>query len=119
MFGYPVDSGTGCFMDRAAGQLLTDAMNKSENYYETLIEEMDKSYQHTWSWLNKKFGNANLVAFSSGDGDGMYATYVGFDGEGAISAVVTDFVVLSYETDGVTPSNFKTRLRSLWEWRRG
>jgi hypothetical protein len=49
--------------------------------------------------LAKLLDWSRAKTFSSGDGDGMYATYVGYDGEGAISAVVTDFVVLPYKTN--------------------
>jgi len=95
IFGYGVDSGTGCFMDQAAGRVLTQKMNDEDNFFEKVSAEMDKTYRHTWSWLDMKFGDANLIAFSSGDGDGMYATYAGFDSEGEVTAVVTDFAVVS------------------------
>ena len=112
MFGYGVDSGTGCFMDPLAGKALAQKMQaphrslwqtvkglvrrrkKEKEFYEILMAEMDKTYRHTWSWLNMSFGDANLVAFSSGDGDGLYATYAGFDSRGEVAVVVTDFMVL-------------------------
>jgi hypothetical protein len=61
------------------------------------MAEMDKTYKHTWSWLNVKFGGGNLIAFSSGYGDGMYGTYAGRDSNGHICAVVTDFGVVPIE----------------------
>jgi Protein of unknown function (DUF4241) len=94
IFGYPVDSGTGCFMDSSALRALEQKMREQEMFYETMIAEMDKTYIHTWNWLNMTFGEANLIAFSSGFGDGVYATYAGYDKEGQISAVVTDFGIL-------------------------
>jgi hypothetical protein len=42
----------------------------------------------------QSFGGANLIAFSSGYGDGMYATYAGFDADGQVSVAVTDFNVI-------------------------
>jgi hypothetical protein len=39
----------------------------------------------------------NLIAFSSGYGDGRYGSYAGFNCEGDIVAVVTDFNVLAGE----------------------
>lgn len=58
------------------------------------MEEMNKTYRHTWSWLNRKFADGNLVAFSSGYGDGMYATYAGLDQANEIAVIVTDFSVV-------------------------
>jgi hypothetical protein len=97
-FGYPVDAGTGCFMDHSTGRLLNERMKQEDTFFETLIAEMDKTYQHTWSWLDMRFGESNLIAFSSGYGDGMYATYAGFDADGEVSVVVTDFRVIPVET---------------------
>lgn len=93
-FGYGVDAGTGCFMDRSAARALDNKMKEDNDFGETLIDEMQKTYRHTWSWLDLKLGNANLVAFSSGYGDGTYATYAGFDADKEISVVVTDFGVV-------------------------
>jgi hypothetical protein len=113
MFGYGVDSGTGCFMDELAGQALTQKMNDERSFFETMMAEMDKTYRHTWSWLNMKFGDGNLIAFSSGEGDGLYGTYAGFDSHGEVAVVVTDFMV--FDEDSKTRwgyiANFFTRLR--------
>jgi Protein of unknown function (DUF4241) len=94
ILGYGVDSGTGCFMDALAGRALTQKMNDDSNFFETMMAEMDKTYRDTWSWLNMKFGDGNLIAFSSGEGDGIYGTYAGFDAQGKVAVVVTDFMVL-------------------------
>lgn len=91
IFGYPVDSGTGCFLDAIAARSLTKAV---PDFNDILIRELDKTYRHAWSWANVKLGDANIVAFSSGDGDGFYATYAGYDDAGEVSAVVTDFCML-------------------------
>lgn len=94
IFGYGVDSGTGCFMDALSGSALAEKMNEDSNFFETMMAEMEKTYRHTWSWLNMKFGDGNLIAFSSGYGDGLYATYAGLDSQGGVGVVVTDFMVL-------------------------
>jgi hypothetical protein len=94
IFGYPVDAGTGCFMDQSTGIALSKTMATNNDFFEEMIAEMEKTYRHTWSWLNMPFGNGNLIAFSSGFGDGVYASYVAFDAEGEIVAVVADFAIL-------------------------
>jgi hypothetical protein len=99
--GYPVDSGTGCFMDRSAAKALDQKMGADSKFFKTMMAEMDKTYRHTWSWLNMKFADANLIAFSSGLGDGVYATYAGKDSSGSITLVVTDFFVVIPEDIGL------------------
>lgn len=96
-FGYGVDSGTGCFMDQIAGKELDRIMQENPEFFETLTEEMEKNYVHTWDWTNYKFGEGlpNLIAFSSGFGDGIYGSYAGFDSTGEVSVVVTDFGIIA------------------------
>jgi hypothetical protein len=104
LFGYGVDSGTGCFMDLSTRRALAARMDEQQDFYETLTAEMDKTYKHTWSWLDTKLGEGNLVAFSSGYGDGVYATYAGRDSDGQVSVVVTDFGVLPFEKPSQKPT---------------
>jgi hypothetical protein len=92
-FGYPVNSGAGCFIDAAAAKILLRKMKDDDEFFREMIAAMERTYVHTWSWLDMPFGEGNLVAFSSGGGDGVYANYAGFDAEGEISIVVTDFSV--------------------------
>jgi hypothetical protein len=113
VLGYSVDAATGCFMDRSAEQALDDLMAKEdmlyfepetaapeqETFFDTLTAEMDKNYQPTWGWLNRSFGDTNLIAFSSGYGDGLYVTYAGFGSAGEVSVVVTDFSVIPSENN--------------------
>lgn len=95
-FGYGVDAGTGCFMDRRAGQLLEARMQAEDDYYETIMEEMDKTYAHTRSWADLRpdpSAPENVICFSSGWGDGSYPSFFGFDAEGKVAMLVTDFLV--------------------------
>jgi Protein of unknown function (DUF4241) len=93
-FGYGVDSGTGCFMDAEIGRVLAERMWENDDWDSDLMEEMEKSYVHTWSWLNACIDpatGANLIAFSSGWGDGGYPSYWGYDKDENVVALVTDF----------------------------
>jgi uncharacterized protein DUF4241 len=97
-FGYGVDAGTGCFMDPVAGRLLADRMDKDDEYFNVIIEEMEKTYRHTRSWLDWRPSpgrDENIICFSSGWGDGHYPSFFGFSGEGHPCALLTDFFVLS------------------------
>jgi hypothetical protein len=97
IFGYGVDSGTGCFMDANAALLIEESLD-AENFEETLanklLEIMEKNFIPTWKWANlciDESTGANVIAFSSGWGDGIYATYFGYDIDDNIVSVVTDF----------------------------
>ena len=97
IFGYPVDAGTGCFMDWDAQQALLLKMDEDEDYGETIIDGLHKTRVHTWAWVNKTLDpttGANLVAFSSGLGDGFYASYWGYDADRNIACLITDFGIL-------------------------
>ncbi len=103
VFGYPVDSdsGTGCFMDEETARIVVEELDEEE-FSDKLVEEMEKTYEDTWSWANIEVESgkgANLVAFSTGvgDDDGMYASYFGLDESGEIVCLVTDFSLFEYE----------------------
>jgi hypothetical protein len=97
LYGYPVDSGTGCFMDDVAARELVKRMDKDPDYFEVLIAELEKVHVPTWGWMNLKLDKktgANIVAFSSGWGDGFYPSYLGRNEEGELIQLVSDFGVV-------------------------
>jgi hypothetical protein len=99
VFGYPVDSGTGCFMDGETARRVVEDVDPDE-FSEALIEEMERTYETTWSWADIEVepgAGANVVAFSAGVGDGMYASYFGLDAGGEVVCLVTDFSLFEYE----------------------
>jgi hypothetical protein len=100
-FGYPVDSGTGCFMDALTGQKLLERMKQEENYFEDIIEQMAKNYCDTWNWadIHPASTNHNVLCFSSGYGDGSYPSYLGISETGTAVCLLTDFQVF----DGTSP----------------
>jgi hypothetical protein len=83
--GYGVDTGTGCFFDAAAvGAVDSDAW----------LAAMEATQVPTWGWHVDELATANVVMFSTGFGDGIYASYWGFDAAGRVVELVTDFRVL-------------------------
>jgi hypothetical protein len=101
-FGYGVDAGTGCFMDAETGLLLEARMDQDDEYFEEIIESMDKTYKHTRSWANfrpSSDSTLNVICFSSGWGDGSYPSFFGFGADGEIAALVTDFLVTDNSDD--------------------
>lgn len=97
IFCYPVDSGTGCFMDKYTAELLVKLSDQDENYVQGLMEKMSKTYVDTWDWVDECLDGetgANVITFKSGWGDGCYASYFGYDEDGNITNLITDFAVL-------------------------
>jgi hypothetical protein len=92
IYGYPVDAGTGAFMDAAAGKVFEEYCDNED--IDDVTEEMEKTYKNTWSWLLKEMDGHAVALFSSGWGDGFYASYIGYDADGKICRLVTDFVVM-------------------------
>ncbi|MDP9263545.1 MAG: DUF4241 domain-containing protein [Acidobacteriota bacterium] len=93
-FGYPVDSGTGCFMDEDSAHTLRTRLQQDDKYFEEIIHAMDKTYVNTWSWANIEVATErNVITFSSGFGDGLYGSYFGYDSSGRPACLVTDFGV--------------------------
>lgn len=100
-FGYPVDSGTGCFMDFTAAANLQKNMAAEGDYFMRLIKASRQNYVPTRSWADfplDESGRLNIVFFSSGFGDGTYASYWGFDERGEHACLVTDFRVLTRQS---------------------
>jgi len=89
-YGYGVDAGTGCFVDTKSFDALEE-----EEAGEAIFGGLEKTRVYTWAWTNLKLGSANVVCFSSGYGDGFYASYWGFDAKGALVALVTDFGLMT------------------------
>ncbi|MCW3073913.1 MAG: hypothetical protein JWP69_982 [Flaviaesturariibacter sp.] len=92
--GYSVDAGVGVFMDEEAKNALD--LNLVDNMDATLYKELDKHYRNDWRYTMYAFGNHNLAAFTSGLGDGYYATYIGFDAKGVPCRLVTDFGIIEW-----------------------
>lgn len=93
LYGYGVDTGTGAFLDAAAYATFQQEV-ADEAASERLIAEMNRTYANTRSWLIHPSGPANVALFSSGFGDGFYASYFGLDKAGRVVALVTDFGVI-------------------------
>ena len=93
-FGYPVESGTGCFMDISAQSAYKMAVKKDDNYWEQIEDEMAERDEKACGAMIWSLDEANMAVFPSGYGDGKYSSYVGYDEEGKICRLVTDFLVM-------------------------
>ncbi len=91
IYGYGVDAGIGLFVDQVARNSLNDILDKN---WETIFSEKFKDY------LNYDFQNQNAVFFSTGYGDGFYATYIGRDSDSKICQLLTDFDIVLWRNVG-------------------
>jgi hypothetical protein len=89
--GFGVDGGIGIFVDEAAKKTLDKSNMIDDELYGPLNTEMDKHFHNTWRYAMYNFGEHNLAAFTTGLGDGRYASYIGFDANGKICRMVSDF----------------------------
>ena len=93
---YSVDSGTGCFMDSTTQLKFNHLYLEAADRGQDIVGDMDWIGESTVQYLNYQFPNSptnNLIAFSSGWGDGGYLTYAGLDEDGDTACFVTDFEV--------------------------
>ena len=123
IYGYGVDAGTGCFMDAVTSKFLTERMGEKEDYYEDIIGLLERTYKHTRSWANfkpREEEKGNVVAFSTGYGDGMYASYFGIASDERPICLVTDFGVVDVqehdETEEEAPAPLSDSTRSAKPW---
>jgi len=93
--GYGVDTGTGAFMD-AATQVSYLAATAGEAATMRLVDALNDAPSGSRAWLLRPYGHANVAMFSSGWGDGFYASYFGLDSAGRVVALVTDFGVVEW-----------------------
>ncbi len=97
-FGYGVDAGTGGFMD----EITCDELEKStDDMFDLLDDALEESYVPTYDTANVCLPDSehNIVAFSSGYGDGSYPTFWGFDKNGELCSLITDFLVVDDDDD--------------------
>ena len=99
---YPVDSGKGCFMDLDAMHAWLQRLASDPEYDLVINEAMEATSVPAWAWASLSLEPdtaANLIAFTSGEGDGGYGTYVGYDADGAVTGFITDFALLGEDTE--------------------
>jgi hypothetical protein len=58
-FGYPVNAGTGCFMDAEAASIFLkkfedEVFSYDYAFSDFVLAEMEKNYVQTWEWANIK-----------------------------------------------------------------
>lgn len=100
-FGYPVDAGTGSFYDPAAIPPV-DAMYKANpdvwQIWQNEGEATGSKIVGPHSFvLMLPTGDVNVAMFNSGWGDGFYTSWFGYDADGKVAALLTDFDIIAWD----------------------
>jgi hypothetical protein len=97
--GYGVDGGLGCFLDFETARLIGQRYQQEGPYFafgDLLEDELESTYRHTRNWASVRpieEREENIIVFSSGYGDGAYPSFFGFDADGRVCQLVTDFLI--------------------------
>jgi hypothetical protein len=93
-FGYGVDADTGTLADMAAVRVLAtwDYQRLKAVYIPAQLPE--GPVPGAAGAITDEESGANLIIVSSGWGDGLYPTFIGYTAEGDVSSFVTDFLVV-------------------------
>lgn len=104
IYGYPVESGMGCFMDVETQECLNRLEKrlfhrKGEEFmgiYEEFFHEHFFQQQgaiNQYAFLTPQEDHAgNIFAFETGYGQGFYASYIGFDSNELPVKIVSEFI---------------------------
>ena len=104
IFGYPVESGMGCFMDSESQESLNRLENRlfhrkgsefmgiyEEFFHQHFFDENGAIDQFAFMKpLAEKDGT--IFAFETGYGEGFYASYIGFGNENQPVKLITEFI---------------------------
>ncbi|TDH26985.1 DUF4241 domain-containing protein [Segetibacter sp. 3557_3] len=97
--GYGVDAGIGILMDKAAIKAMTQEQltQIEEGIYADILKQMDQHYHYDWKYAMHTLGEHKIAAFTTGVGDGRYASYIGFDATGLPCRLVIDFGLFNWK----------------------
>jgi Protein of unknown function (DUF4241) len=104
VFGYGVDAGTGAFVDAAVPAWLdTEYPTTNFDRFETLQDDWLKRGEAAAETIGipygfaliERLGQGDAAMFSSGWGDGHYASWIGYGSDDLAVAIVTDFAVIT------------------------
>ena len=103
IFGYGVDAGTGSFYDPEAGKAANRMLNNKPDGWEDWQRDGEANGKNADLkpnfFLMQPSGPGNIAMFASGWGDGFYPSWFGYDADGKVAALVTDFLVINLNDD--------------------
>ena len=94
-YGYGVDAGTAAFLDADQDARLDQLYEDDRGLFDHRARTRDDPFAGEWAErVFDEQSGGNLLAFTSGYGDGRYASYWGLDSKGEPVCLVTDFNML-------------------------
>jgi hypothetical protein len=97
LFGYPVDAGTGAFLDPLAGEAARALRAAEPDVWEKWRGDGEENGRNANLkpnfYLMLPMPPGNIAMFASGWGDGYYASWFGYASDGRAVTLVTDFRV--------------------------
>lgn len=109
IFGYPVESGMGSFMDKdaqnALNQLEQELFHKKGADFMGIYEEFFHSHFFDGKGAIDQFAvlkpydnkKENIVAFETGYGDGFYASYIGYSFNNKPVKLISEFIEIGMD----------------------
>lgn len=107
VFGYPAESGMGCFMDVDTQTSLNELEKKlydnkgvdfagiyEEFFHDHFFDENGAIDQFAFLKPAKE-NPGTIFAFETGYGEGFYASYIGYDKDGNPVKIITEFIEIS------------------------
>ncbi|REC49634.1 DUF4241 domain-containing protein [Chryseobacterium pennipullorum] len=107
VFGYPVESGMGCFMDVDTQNSLNELEQKlyhskgvdfmgiyEEFFHDYFFDENGAIDQYAFLKPSKDHPGT-VFAFETGYGEGFYASYIAYDKDQAPVKIITEFIEIS------------------------
>lgn len=96
-YSYGVDAGVGLFIDEKANKAFDHLFRSNPKALDKYIIDRLNDQQHTtWEYALQDFPGGNMAVFSTGFGDGHYATYIGFNKAGEPCRLLTDFGIVDW-----------------------
>ena len=109
IFGYPVESGMGCFMDLETQNILnaleSELFKKKGNDFLGIYEDFFHQHFYDENGAIDQFAflkpyenkQGTIFAFETGYGEGFYACYIGFDEQKNPAKIIAEFIEIKSE----------------------
>jgi len=119
MTGYGVDSATGCFLDSSALAIVATELEPTRQWEQRIEEALEITPDDDWFSANIAVSQSpptNAIAFSTGFGDGLYASWFGLDADGNAVCLLTDFEVVDTEVGQIKAPTSEAKPPSRWKF---
>lgn len=105
---FGADGGTAGYLDQEVKDNIVIS-NNSESFMNRILSRFEESeiikkpFEHNYhlykQYIDLPFGSGNVIAFSSGWGDGRYNSYLGYDDQDNPVEILTDLGVLAWDQE--------------------